>query len=172
MKFVELVNKVVKLLCIVFFLVLLVSMILMIVSRNVSFINFDVVWVDEVGRYIFVYMVFLGSGLAMLERKHMRVTFFLEMLPLRARKILETCTNLLMMGFCLVMINGGLTLVNGSKSQIVLTLRKYFRMPMAVWNSAVVVSGGLMMFYIALNMYLDYAGKDEADEAETMEVTL
>ena len=70
MKLGKIAAGIIKMLCILCFLALTVSLLLMILSRNIPFINFDVMWTDEIGRYLLVYLVFLGSGLAMIEEKH------------------------------------------------------------------------------------------------------
>ncbi len=131
--------------CVACFLALTLTMVLMIASRNVPFIQFDVMWTDEIGRYLMVYLVFLGSGLAMIEGKHMRVEFILDKLSPGARRVAELFNDVCTIIFCAIMTVGGLILVKSTGTQAVATLRKYFEMPMAWWNSAVMVGGFIML---------------------------
>ena len=98
---------IIKILCIVCFLALTISLLLMILSRNVPFINFDVMWTDEIGRYLLVYLVFLGSGLAMIDGRHIRVDFILDKLSPKPRKLLEIFNDVVTIAFCAVLVGGG-----------------------------------------------------------------
>lgn len=155
-----------KVICIIFFTLLTAILLIMILSRNVSFITFDVLWTDEISRYIFVYTVFLGSGLAMIERKHIRVTFLLDKMNPSMRKIFDCINEIVTMLYCIVMIVGGYKLIMGTRKQAVSTLRKYFVMPMAWWNSAILVSSIIM--FIAAGFYLYKRLKDN-DKTEGTE---
>lgn len=139
--------------CVVCFFALTVTLLLMILSRNVPFINFDVMWTDEIGRYLLVYLVFLGSGLAMIDGKHIRVDFLLDKMSPKVRKTVELFNDLITIAFCAIMVGGGYILVKGTMTQAVATLRKYFYMPMAWWNSAVMVGGAIMLVAVCVNIY-------------------
>ncbi|MCD8121865.1 MAG: TRAP transporter small permease [Clostridiales bacterium] len=152
MKLRKIMFTIIQALCVVCFLALTVSLLLMILSRNVPFINFDVMWTDEVGRYLLVYLVFLGSGLAMMEGKHIRVTFVLDKMPPGIRHVVEVFNDLMTIVFCLVMTGGGYILVKSTGTQAVATLRKYFNMPMAWWNSAIMVGGLIMLVAVCLDV--------------------
>lgn len=157
---IRMMNKGLKIICLVFFGVLTGSMVLMILARNFSFINIDVLWVDEIGRYIFVYLIFWGSGLAMMSKEHMRVTFILEKFSPNIQKVFEVIFDLLTIVVCLVIIRTGITLVESSMNQELFSLRKYgINMSMAWWNAAVPVGGVLMLFYAVLNLIERLRGK-------------
>jgi len=155
---------IIKALCVVCFVALTISLLLMILSRNIPFINFDVLWIDEVGRYLLVYLIFLGSGLAMIDGKHIRVDFILDKLSPSARKIVELCNYLVTIAFCAIMVGGGYTLVKSTGNQAVSTLRKYFNMPMAWWNSAIMVGGTIMLIATCVNFYKMLRKKDAKGE--------
>lgn len=152
MKLSKIVTAAIKTLCVICFLALTVSLLLMIISRNVPFINFDVMWTDEIGRYLLVYLVFLGSGLAMMEGKHIRVEFVLDKLSPGTRKIVELFNDLITLGFCAIMAGGGYVLVKSTGTQAVATLRKYFKMPMSWWNSAIMVGGVIMFLAVCIDI--------------------
>ena len=118
MKISKIMTAIAKVLCIILFTALMLSLVLMIISRNVPFINFDVMWTDEVGRYMLVYLVFLGSGLAMIEGKHIRVDFILEQLSPRLRRWVELFNDLVTIAFLLVMVGSGFILVQKTGKRI------------------------------------------------------
>jgi len=149
--------------CVVCFFALTVTLLLMILSRNVPFINFDVMWTDEIGRYLLVYLVFLGSGLAMIDGKHIRVDFLLDKMSPKVRKTVELFNDLITIAFCAIMVGGGYILVKGTMTQAVATLRKYFYMPMAWWNSAVMVGGAIMLVAVCVNIYNLFHNKKKKD---------
>ncbi len=156
---------IIKILCIVCFLALTISLLLMILSRNVQFINFDVMWTDEIGRYLLVYLVFLGSGLAMIDGRHIRVDFILDKLSPKPRKLLEIFNDVVTIAFCAVMVGGGYVLVKSTVTQVVATLRKYFNMPMAFWNSAIMVGGAIMLIAVCIRLFRRFQNGDgPADE--------
>ena len=165
MKLGKIAAGIIKMLCILCFLALTVSLLLMILSRNIPFINFDVMWTDEIGRYLLVYLVFLGSGLAMIEEKHIRVDFLLNKFSPRVRLTVELFNHLVTVAFCALMMGGGYILVKNTGTQAVATLRKYFMMPMAWWNSAIMVSGIIMLVAVCVHAYKLFMRKDSTNNS-------
>jgi TRAP-type C4-dicarboxylate transport system permease small subunit len=113
-----------------------------------------------------VYLVFLGSGLAMIEDKHIRVDFILNQFPPKIRKWVELFNNLVTIAFCLVMVYAGFVLVQKTGTQMVSTLRKYFNMPMAWWNSAIMVGGVIMAAAVCAKLWRKEGGVDGNEEKE------
>lgn len=151
---------IVKVICVMCFLLLTISLILMILSRGVSFIKFDVMWTDEISRYLLVYLVLLGSGLGMIEGKHISVDYFLMKMPPKIRFIVQQINNIFTIIFCIIMIGGGAVLVMSTRTQAVATLRKYFFMPMAWWNSAIMIGGAIMLISVVASIYKAFQKKD------------
>ncbi len=52
-------------------------------------LNHSLSWSDELVRYLFVWFTLLGAAVALREREHIRVEYFVEKLPLRARRVIE-----------------------------------------------------------------------------------
>ncbi|WHP79865.1 TRAP transporter small permease subunit [Edwardsiella anguillarum] len=63
--------------------------------------------VDELSRYLFVWLTFLGAILAFMENRHVNVTFFIDKLSPPARRRLEIVTHLLMLALCVMLLWGG-----------------------------------------------------------------
>lgn len=164
MKIVKFAIGIVKVMCILCFLALTTSLCLMILSRNIPFITFDVMWTDEIGRYLLVYLVFLGGGLAMIDGKHIRVDFLLDRMSPQVRKLVELFNDVVTIIFCAIMVGSGYVLIKSTGTQAVSTLRKYFEMPMAIWNSAIMVGGGIMLIAVCSKVIKVLCDKNKGDD--------
>lgn len=74
------------------FMVVLSSAILLIALSAIFcryMLNHSLFWSDEVIRYLFVWFVFIGAVLALRDREHIRVEYFVELLPLPVRRLIE-----------------------------------------------------------------------------------
>jgi TRAP-type transport system small permease protein len=69
---------------------------------------------EELSRWLFVWMTFLGAIIGVHERAHLGTDFLVGKLSITGKKILFTISHILMIGICYVMFKGGLeqTLIN------------------------------------------------------------
>jgi len=44
-------------------------------------VNHSLFWSEELARYLFIYLVFLGAAIALRREAHIRVSFFVDLLP-------------------------------------------------------------------------------------------
>ena len=75
---------------------LLFTLFLQVFTRYV--LNDPLSWTEEVARYVYVYIVFLGASAAISDRTHVGIDYFAKALPVRAQWALSTCVNLLVLG--------------------------------------------------------------------------
>ena len=61
---------------------------------------------EEVSRYLFVWLTFLGAVLAFSENQHVRVTMLTDRLSEKKRKILYACTDIVMLFCCYLIVEG------------------------------------------------------------------
>ena len=73
-------------------------------------------WSEEIARYMFIWLVFLGISLAERSNNHFRVEYFVEKLPLKVRLGVEVFTNLLVFGALAVLFSEGVNYYNQGKS--------------------------------------------------------
>ena len=73
--------------------------------------NHSLAIVDEAARILFVWMVYIGSVVAMKEMTHIRVDILLMFLPKLARKIVDIVANLLVDGILLLTVRTTMNLV-------------------------------------------------------------
>jgi TRAP-type C4-dicarboxylate transport system permease small subunit len=78
-------------------LVLLLVVGLQIFSRYV--LNHSLFWSEELARYLFIYLVFLGSATVLRQRRHIQVSFFAERLPPPLRRSVAILVDLLLLAF-------------------------------------------------------------------------
>jgi TRAP-type C4-dicarboxylate transport system permease small subunit len=82
------------------------SMIILLFGEVVSryFLNFPIMWSEELGRYLFIWIVYLGSALAFSHKRHINITFVPNYLPMHLQRFLEFFLYLVMMAFLFFVI--------------------------------------------------------------------
>ena len=51
-------------------------------------------WGEEVARYAYVWLAFIGAPYVVLTRGHIQVNFFIQKLPLNTQKVIQILTNI------------------------------------------------------------------------------
>lgn len=69
-------------------------------------------WSEELARYCFVWIVFLGAAVGLSRGYHLGVDLFVNMLPEGLRRGLEALVNLLIAGFAITVIYASLPVLN------------------------------------------------------------
>ena len=83
--------------------VVLVIALLLVISANIvcrEMLNIAVVWADETAITLFVWIAFLGAGVAFAENARIRFTFVVDMFPRTARAWVEVFVSYV--GFLLI----------------------------------------------------------------------
>ena len=75
---------------------LLLTLFLQVFTRYV--LNDPLSWTEEVARYLYVYIVFLGASAAISDRTHVGIDYFAKMLPVVVQWTLSVAINLLILG--------------------------------------------------------------------------
>ena len=89
--------------------ILIVPVTLQIISRYTALIP-SWIWTEELSRFLFIWMIMLGSMIAVREGSHF-VVHVLPELPLRPTAALAIVTNLCILGFALVFVWWGIQFV-------------------------------------------------------------
>lgn len=69
------------------------------------------VWTEEVARYLFAWEIFLATALAFGRGSHIVVDALLLAVPNSAKRLLLILSNLLVLGFLLLLVRFGITMV-------------------------------------------------------------
>lgn len=73
-------------------------------------------WSEEVARYMFIWMVFLGFSIAEKSGDHFKIEVFIEMAPLKLRLVIEVLLNLLIFYALFVLFQEGVNYYDQGKS--------------------------------------------------------
>lgn len=112
-------------------------------------------WSEEVGRYLFVWMTFLGAALAVRNRLHVSLDMLVTRLPPGGQRICWVISYASMFVFTLILIYGGYAFVLRGSRQTSAALQ----MPMQYVYLVLPVSGLLILFYLFRNFFRDMSGK-------------
>ncbi|MCU4677408.1 TRAP transporter small permease [Catenovulum sp. 2E275] len=132
--------------------VLMISSASMIVIQIIarSLFDYSFVWAEEFVRYAIIWMVFIGSGVAVRTQRHISIDVIKNILPLK----LACAVNILLL--LMSMAAAGLLLIYGK--DLVVTMQKFGQLspaleaPMYWFYLSIPISGGLMFIHLAVHL--------------------
>lgn len=80
----------------------LLALLLLVVGAQIFaryVLNHSLFWSEELARYLFIYLVFLGAAIALRRDGHIQVSFFVDRLPPGARRVAAVAVDLFLFGF-------------------------------------------------------------------------
>lgn len=83
------------------FAVLLIILLINVFSRN--FLDGSIAEIEEVSKFIFTWMMFLGISIGVYHKKHLGVEFLVNLYPSKARRIFGLISDILMVILFLVL---------------------------------------------------------------------
>lgn len=113
-------------------------------------------WSEELGRYIFVWMTFIGMAVALYKGGHVALDILLNYLHGTPRKILAAFDNLLIIIFAIAVTYSGASLFNVG----LLQRSSAMNIPMHWVYAAVPVSGVVLLYFALRKMYKDFKADD------------
>lgn len=137
-----------------FFLVsVIVCCVIQVLTRFVPFIT--ITGTEELARYSFIWMVFLGASAAVGFRSHPAMSFVRDMLPKRFNVFFDVVAQLSILIFGVIFVRYGITAA-ANVSKVVSTS---FQINMVYIYASAVIGGALMVFNAANNLIQDFAGR-------------
>jgi TRAP-type C4-dicarboxylate transport system permease small subunit len=106
------------------------------------FFNSPIQWAEELARYSFIWVVFLGAVVCTKRQRHITIDILPQLLPARAAAWLRVLADLCTLGIALVIAYYGLKLT-AAATQITATLK----IPHSVVYIVVPVSAGLIFLH-------------------------
>lgn len=106
-------------------------------------LNNPLSWSEELARYAFVWITFLGAAVAYRHRGHIVVDMMLHLIPVRARATLAWLVEILVTVTLVVLVRDGLRMVE-TTSNVRATM---LQIPMSYIYAAIPVSAALMLVY-------------------------
>lgn len=104
-KFLKIYDSLVEFLIVVFFMVMIVILFGEVIAR--FFFNLPMMWSEEVGRYLFIWIVYLGSAKAFIDNRHLIVDVFSNKIPPPYSRYLDFLLHIIIIVFLFfVFVNG------------------------------------------------------------------
>ena len=100
-RFLSIMNKNAERWALLFFYVLLVSTMFVEVIRREVF-AYSSIWGEEVVRYSFIYLAWIGAASAVRERAHIRIDVLMHYLSVRAKAVVYILGDLVMFGVAII----------------------------------------------------------------------
>ena len=105
--------------------------------------SFTLMWVEEAARYIIVWFIYLGSSIAVREKKHVQVDLVTAFLKPTAKTIFEIISVIVCIVFCAIVLRSGWNVVLSARR--IGSMASSFRIPLYVPYAAVPFGLGLML---------------------------
>jgi len=99
-----------------FMLLITVVVFLQVVFRYV--LDLPLSWSEEVARFGFVWLVFLGAGFIVRTGGHLKVSSFVDPLPVRFKKIAEIIVQVVIFICAVIILAGGIRIARNEWSQL------------------------------------------------------
>ena len=122
--------------------------------------NSGIVFSEEVSRFLFVWMVFLGSVLMLRDNGHLGVHTLTKKMPLAGKKVCKFLSDLITFGCCVLLTVGGWKVVVLNMPNIA----PVSEIPLGVVFIAVLVCSVGMGILLLNSMYRLLAGKMDEQE--------
>lgn len=128
--------------------VLTASVFTSVVVRYLGLFQGSMPWIDELSRYLSIWLVFLGSVVALDQGKHVAADFLLGLIPERVRPWLSLFVQLCVLVFLAVLTREGMGLAQRTTRQITPALG----LPISYVYLAIPVSSVLMIIGVLGSM--------------------
>ena len=109
------------------------------------------VWTEEIARMAMIWTAYLGMSIAVHQRGHLGVLFFVQKFPLKVERFVKLFNDLLIVVFLYILIVNGVKMVIAAKIQIEPATGIIMSYPFLI----VPLSGVLMMIQHGLVMLID-----------------
>lgn len=137
----------------VFYTLLVITMAVEVIRREVF--AYSSIWGEEVVRYAFIYLAWIGAAAAVRERAHIRIDVIFNYVPPRAKAALYIFGDLVMLVIAVLAFRWSMEVV--SVSWKFGSVSHGLRVSMVWFLAAVPIGFGLMMFRLVQSIARDIA---------------
>ncbi len=106
---------------------------------------------NEIARFSFVYMIYFGVSYAIRQRRHMRMTYFLEKLPFAQRKLTFALAEVVFLIYSMVICGLGVNITRSAAEQGKILSSTGW--PLATLYAVVIFSGALSSIRLIQSLY-------------------
>jgi len=151
-RFLSSLNKNAERWALLFFYVLLVATMFIEVIRREIF-SYSSIWGEEIVRYSFIYLAWIGAASAVRERAHIRIDVLMHYLSARAKTVLYIFGDLVMFGVAIIALYWSFeTVLVSYKFE---SVSHGLRAPMVWFLSAVPIGFSIMILRLIQSLYRD-----------------
>ncbi len=139
----------------------LLAVIIVVISYSVIMryvLNRPPAWAEELSRFTFIWVVMLGAIVVTREGSHIEFTILVDRLPARLAFIIRTVNQVLMLGFCGVMVWQGARIY----PIVAEAASPTFAISMGWIYVAIPVGGVLMAVYLLERLIRSFIGEAES----------
>lgn len=162
-RFFEYLDRMVEIITMVFLSIMVIVVFLQVIYRFV--LHNPLQWSEELGRFLFVWISFLGAAIALQRGEHLGIDVFLRLFPKKIGKALVIISYLVILAFLVLISYKGLNVLNIIKRQRSASLR----LPMT-WPYAGVFVGLVLMTVNCLRVLNDLIFGNRIDELLSEEI--
>ena len=112
------------------------------------FFNSGLVWSEELSRYVFVYVVYLGAIVAMKENSHLGVDTFIKNMPEKLKWFFYIIGRLIIIAVMAILLKGSLSMVIQSHTAKAAATG----LPLSVIYGIGLITGGAIILIALLNI--------------------
>lgn len=127
-------------------LVMVISILLQVFFRYA--LNSPLYWSEEIARYAFVWLVFMGAAIASKRGAHIGVDYLVMHLPEIPKNLLAIFVNLLILFFISCVVYMSVGVIQSNMTQ----LSPAMRIPMGYIYMAIPIGLGISFMYIAITL--------------------
>lgn len=154
LKIKNLFNRTIDTITIGLLVIMILSSFAQVIARYVFGSPFS--WTEEVAVYSLVWATFLGSTIAIRSNDHLGVDFFVDLIPIKFKKILEGLLSLVIIVILCVIVVKGINLVEMVQNQRSAALR----LSMAYFYSAVPIGAAIMLIEYVWNLCTSFTKRE------------
>jgi TRAP-type C4-dicarboxylate transport system permease small subunit len=129
-------------------------------------LNNSISWAEELTRYLFIALVYLGAAYVIPKNGHLRLDVFYRSLPAKYRKALDLC-----MGFCAALFL--ILVLQGTKASIpIFGRQRWSTLPFSMaWAYAAIPIGVILSLVYLADMFIKWIrnlrNSDQKPSSET-----
>ena len=79
--------------------------------------NASNIWSEELARYIFIWMIWLGTSVSMKQKEHIRMDMLMNAVHGKGKLVLDLVSGIIMLAFCIFLVKYGWDLVASMMSR-------------------------------------------------------
>lgn len=146
MKLTEILVKFLKYLCIFVTISFTLTVLTQVLARAMKF---SLPGTEEISRLLVVWLAFLGTSLAIHEKMHLSVSFFVKKASEKYQKIIYFLVNILVLGFFSILAIYGLKLT----METITNPTPILQLPMGIFYASIPISSLFSIYFTAISMF-------------------